>query len=315
MSKVDVRVIRDLTESKKRVMTNVVKQIEQRAIPMKSRRGQYSMYTVILTICIGLFIYTQVNNGDELSANAVPILDETYYDMIFQDAIEANESQESINMTFQSLFELDAYYVYAESKNIKFSEKAIAKHMQAEREKYEKSYKESTVFKDGLTKLNLTLDEFFDKFMEANALKWFAQAELMKEYYQKYENSYQMHAYFAVKKEAMDYFTAKYGQQIAYLENKYNVSKPNISTQYKYGTVVAMEEDRFLVVTGALQEEIGQLSNEEIITKHTNGVWFPLQEVQDKIAIGQSVTVTYNWQEPLNQYDFVANLEKIEISD
>lgn len=315
MSKYEVEALKDLQASKNRVMTNVVGKIEQRAIPKQSRRWQYSMFTLILTVCIGLFVYAQVNNVDKLSANAVPILDEKIYDMVLQEAIDANESQESINMTFQTLFELDAYYVYAESKNIKFSEKAIAKQMQAEREKLEKSYKESAVFKDGLTRLNLTLDEFFDKYYKANALKWFAQAELMKEYYRKYENSYQLHAYFAVKKEAMDYFTAKYGQQIAYLENKYNVSKPNMSTQYKYGTVVAMEEDRFLVVTGALQEEIGRLSNEEMINKHTNGVWFPLLEVQQKITIGQNVNVTYSLQTQLNQYDFVANLDEIEISE
>jgi len=315
MSKYEVEALKDLQASKNRVMTNVVRQIEQRAIPKQSRRWQYSMFTLILTVCIGLFVYALVNNGGKLSANAVPILDEKIYDMVLQEAIDANESQESINMTFQSLFELDAYYVYAESKNIKFSEKAIAKQMQAEREKLEKSYKESAVFKVGLTRLNLTLDEFFNKYYKANALKWFAQAELMKEYYRKYENSYQFHAYFAVKKEAMDYFTAKYGQQIAYLENKYNVSKPNMSTQYKYGTVVAMEEDRFLVVTGALQEEIGRLSNEEMINKHTNGVWFPLLEVQQKITIGQNVNVTYSLQTQLNQYDFVANLDEIEISE
>ncbi|WP_337982320.1 DUF3221 domain-containing protein [Lysinibacillus sp. C5.1] len=314
MSKMDVRVIRDLTESKKRVMTNVVKQIEQRAIPMKSRRGQYSMYTVILTICIGLFIYTQVNNGDELSANAVPILNEKIYDMILHDAGQTDESQFT-SLNFQTLIELDAYYAYAVSKGIKFSQAAITERQHYEREQFINAIKNDMKMKKMLANLKLSPDEYYEKYIGVNVVKIVAHAELMKEYYREFDSSFQIHARSTVKKEAMDYFTAKYGQQIAYLENKYNVSKPNISTQYKYGTVVAMEEDRFLVVTGALQEEIGKLSNEEIITKHTNGVWFPLQEVQDKIAIGQSVNVTYNWQEPLNQYDFVANLEKIEISD
>ncbi|TKI65977.1 hypothetical protein FC756_15705 [Lysinibacillus mangiferihumi] len=313
MSKMDVRVIRDLTESKKRVMTNVVKQIEHRAISKPSRRGQYSMYTVILTICIGLFIYTQVNNGDKLSANAVPILDETIYDMILHDAGQTDESQFT-SLNFQTLIEFDAYYAYAVSKGIKFSQTAITERQLYEREQFINAIKNDMKMKKMLAKLKLSPNEYYEKYIGVNAVKIVAHAELMKEYYRKFDSSFQIHARSAVKKEAMDYFTAKYGQQIAYLENKYNVSKPNMSTQYKYGTVVAMEEDRFLVVTGALQEEIGQLSNEEIINKHTNGVWFPLQEVQDKIAIGQSVNVTYNWQAPLNQYDFVANLEEIEIS-
>lgn len=315
MSKYEVEALKDLQASKNRVMTNVVKQIEQRAIPKHSRRWQLSMFTFILTVCIGIFIYAQINNGDELSANAVPKLDEKLIDMVIQEAIERNDSQELINLNFQTLIEMDAYYVYAVSKGIKFSEAAIAERQRLEREQWERSYKESTIIKDGFLKLNLTLDEFYEKYMKAFAVKSLAKSELMKDYYQKYENSFQIHAYSAVKKEAMDYFTAEYGTQIAYLKNKYNVSKTILAAKYKYGTVVAIEEDRFLVVTGALQEEIGRLSNEEMINKHTNGVWFPLFASQQKITIGQNVNITYSLQEQLNQYDFVGDLEEIEISE
>jgi len=41
MSKVDVTVIRNLTESKKRVMTNVVQHIEQRNNKKRAWRWQY----------------------------------------------------------------------------------------------------------------------------------------------------------------------------------------------------------------------------------------------------------------------------------
>ncbi len=315
MTKYEVEALKDIQASKNRVMTNVVRQIEQRTKPKQPKCWQYSILTIIITVCIGLFVYTQIDNGDELSANDVPILDEKIYDMVIQEAIEKNESQDLINSNFQTLIEMDAYYAYAISKGIKFSEAAIAERQRFEREQLERSYKESTIFKDGFSKLNLTLDEYYDKYMKVFSVKLLAQSELMKEYYQKYESSFQIHAHSAVKKEAMDYFTAEYGLQIAYLENKYNVSKFNMATYYKYGTVVAIEENRFLVVTGALQEEIGHLSNEEMINKHTNGVWFPLHEVQQKITIGQNVNVTYSLQEALNQYDFVGNLDEIEISE
>ncbi|MFJ7647239.1 DUF3221 domain-containing protein [Lysinibacillus sp. NPDC097279] len=315
MSKYEVEALKDLQASKNRVMTKVVRQIEQRTKPQQSKRWQYSILTIMITVCIGLFVYTQIDNGDELSANDVPILDEKIYDMVIQEAIEKNESQDLINSNFQTLIEMDAYYAYAISKGIKFSEAAIAERQRFEREQLERSYKESTLFKDGFSKLNLTLDEYYEKYMKVFSVKLLAQSELMKDYYQKYESSFQIHAHAAVKKEAMEYFTAEYGLQIAYLENKYNVSKFNMATYYKYGTVVAIEEDRFLVVTGALPEEIGRLSNEEMINKHTNGVWFPLFASQQKITIGQNVNITYSLQERLNQYDFVGDLEEIEISE
>jgi len=312
MSKYEVEALKDLQASKNRVMTNVVKQIEQRAIPKHSRRWQLSMFTIILTVCIGIFIYAQINNRDELSANAVPILDEKIYDMFLLDKGQAEESQFN-NLSFQTLIEMDAYYAYAISKGIKFSEATLAGQQLLERKQLFKiGIKKDTELIEKLSNINLSPDEFYEKYY---VVRMFAKAELKKDYYQKYESSFQIHAYSAVKKEAMDYFTAEYGNQIAYLENKYNVSKPNIATKYKYGTVVAIEEDRFLVVTGALQEEIGRLSNEEMINKHTNGVWFPLHEVQQKITIGQNVNVTYSLQEALNQYDFVGNLDEIENSE
>jgi len=310
MSKYEVEALKDLQASKNRVMTNVVKQIEQRAIPKHSRRWQLSMFTIILTVCIGIFIYAQINNGEKLSANAVPILDEKIYDIVLQDASQTDEK--FTNLNFQALIEMDAYYAYALSKGIKFSVAALAEQQLLERDQLVNAIKNDNEMIEKLAMLQLSPEDFYDKYY---GVRMFAQAELKKEYFRKNESSFQIHAYSAVKKEAMDYFTAEYGTQIAYLKNKYNVSKTILAAKYKYGTVVAIEEDRFLVVTGALPEEIGRLSNEEMINKHTNGVWFPLFASQQKITIGQNVNITYSLQERLDQYDFVGDLEEIEISE
>lgn len=310
MTKYKVEALKDLQVSKNRVMTNVVRQIEQRTKPKQSKRWQYSILTVILTVCIGIFIYAQINNGEKLSANVVPILDENIYDLVLQDASQTDKM--FTNLNFQVLIEMDAYYAYALSKGIKFSIAALTEQQLLERDQLVNAIKKDREMIEKLTKLQLSPEEFYDKYY---GVRMFAQAELKKGYFRKNESSFQLHAYSAVKKEAMDYFTAEYGTQIAYLKNKYNVSKANIATKYKYGTVVAIEEDRFLVVTGALPAEIGRLTNEEMINKHTNGVWFPLFALRQKITIGQNVNVTYSMQEQLNQYDFVGDLEDIEISE
>lgn len=137
----------------------------------------------------------------------------------------------------------------------------------------------------------MSVDEYFEKYIDPFNIKGSARNELLKDYQKRYENSFPLHAYLGVKKEAMDYLTAKYVDKISYLKKKYQFSlDPKDAyvsgTKYKTGYVVAIEGDRFLVVSG---------------------------EVKDKITVGNMVSVTYSMQERLGKYGFVANLDEIKI--
>ncbi|MGG2106583.1 DUF3221 domain-containing protein [Lysinibacillus pakistanensis] len=313
MSKVDVTVIRDLSESKKRVMANVVQHIEQRDNKKRVWRWQYSVISVFFTACIVLFFYSQLQLDNKLllSSNDLPILDEDEMSTMLN--AYNPQSEQSRNELFQTMIEMDAYYAYALSKGIDINQKLEDKERLMSKQNLEDDH-----FKKNLANLEMSVDEYFEKYIEPFNIKGSARNELLKDYQKRYENSFPLHAYLGVKKEAMDYLTAKYVDRISYLKKKYQFSlDPKDAyvsgTKYKTGYVVAIEGDRFLVVSGEVKDLIGYLSNEEMINQKENGIWYPLQEVKDKITVGNMVSVTYSMQERLGKYGFVANLDEIKI--
>jgi len=313
MSKVDVTIIRDLSESKKRVMANVVQHIEQRDNKKRVWRWQYSVISVFFTACIVLFFYTQLQLDNKLllSSNDLPILDEDEMSTMLN--AYNPQSEQSRNELFQTMIEMDAYYAYALSKGIDINHKLEDKERLMSKQNLEDDH-----FKKNLANLEMSVDEYFEKYIEPFNIKGSARNELLKDYQKRYENSFPLHAYLGVKKEAMDYLTAKYVDRISYLKKKYQFSlDPKDAymsgTKYKTGYVVAIEGDRFLVVSGEVKDLIGYLSNEEIINQKENGIWYPLHEVKEKIIVGNMVSVTYSMQERLGKYGFVANLDEIKI--
>ncbi|MGE7093719.1 hypothetical protein ACQKII_20150 [Lysinibacillus sp. NPDC048646] len=312
MSKYGVEILKDLRESKKRVMTNVVQHIELRQNKKKSWRWQYSVLTIIFTACIGLFFYTQFNETNLVTSQEVDILNEDELTTMLK--AHNVKSKESRNSVFQTLLEINAYYAYALSKGITLDKATIDEWVS------KKDLEKDTNFHKTLAKLEITEDEFYEKYLTPINIKVGARNKLLQDYYKKYEDSFQLHAYLDVKTQAMDYFTSQYKEKIAYLEEKYQLSSnptnaDSFSKQYKFGQIVAVEGDRFLVVSGALEEEISHLPYTEIIEKKQNGVWFPLHGVEDKIAIGKQVNITYTMKDDtISQgYDFAANLDEIEM--
>jgi len=313
MSKVDVTVIRDLSESKKRVMANVVQHIEQPDNKKRVWRWQYSVISVFFTACIVLFFYSQLQLDNKLllSSNDLTILDEDEMSTMLN--AYNPQSEQSRNELFQTMIEMDAYYAYALSKGIDINHKLEDKERLMSKQNLEDDH-----FKKNLANLEMSVDEYFEKYIEPFNIKGSARNELLKDYQKRYENSFPLHAYLGVKKEAMDYLTAKYVDRISYLKKKYQFSlDPKDAymsgTKYKTGYVVAIEGDRFLVVSGEVKDLIGYLSNEEMINQKENGIWYPLHEVKDKITVGNMVSVTYSMQERLGRYGFVANLDEIKI--
>jgi len=313
MSKVDVTVIRDLSESKKRVMANVVQHIEQPDNKKRVWRWQYSVISVFFTACIVLFFYSQLQLDNKLllSSNDLTILDEDEMSTMLN--AYNPQSEQSRNELFQTMIEMDAYYAYALSKGIDINHKLEDKERLMSKQNLEDDH-----FKKNLANLEMSVDEYFEKYIEPFNIKGSARNELLKDYQKRYENSFPLHAYLGVKKEAMDYLTAKYVDRISYLKKKYQFSlDPKDAymsgTKYKTGYVVAIEGDRFLVVSGEVKDLIGYLSNEEMINQKENGIWYPLHEVKDKITVGNMVSVTYSMQERLGKYGFVANLDEIKI--
>jgi len=62
------------------------------------------------------------------------------------------------------------------------------------------------------------------------------------------------------------------------------------------GTIVAVEDGRFLVVNGASEEDIETLEPLEIVLKHNKGVWFTY-EALDELSTGMPVRVIHEGTE------------------
>lgn len=311
-------VLKDLKDSKKRVMANVVEQIAQREVKKRYLPWQYSILTVILTVCIGLFVYAQFSEERPLSAGEVTILDEEQLVEKIKLDKETREIDERNNAIFKLFLERDAYYTYAISQGIKLSEEAVLKEETSLRIRFDQTYEDGNLsIREDIAKLNITKEEYFENHVRPYAIKKVAFNELLNSYYEQYEGAFPFHAQLVIRKEAMDYFTAKYAKEIAYLEEKYQLNSEGLSynKEYKSGYVVAIERDRFLVVSGAVESYIGRLSNEEIIKKQRNGVWYPIHDVKDKIIIGDKVQVTFSERDYTNteSYDYPANLDNLEI--
>ncbi|WP_113926648.1 YobA family protein [Bacillus sp. P14.5] len=61
------------------------------------------------------------------------------------------------------------------------------------------------------------------------------------------------------------------------------------------GTVVALEENKILIVEGATIEDINNLTPKEIINKYDDGVWFSLgTDTPEGLDVGVIVRVSYN---------------------
>jgi len=104
MSKMDARVVRDLSESKKRVMTNVVQHLQQRHEKKSAKRWPYGVLAMILSVCIGLFIYQQYNEQQQQASTIPPVLDERILELYLQLDSFMNEKNRLYKASFDNFF-------------------------------------------------------------------------------------------------------------------------------------------------------------------------------------------------------------------
>lgn len=308
MNKEDVRVLNDLTESKKRVMTNVVQHLEQREMKKRSWLWQYSVMSIILTVCIGIFIYTQYSGNQEQTASVPTVLDEKFLNLDPQ--MDDDEKQDEFN----SFLSMESLFGYAQSKGIKPTQEQVDKELkenlknneqgivpvnEQDYEKFkelrEKSKKENAQkFAELLQSLNLSREEYIERYNRPASYKS-ATIDLLMKHEKNYYNVIDYSILFLlVERDALNYLEEHYSKEIASLRDKYDIPMKEKKTRSKQGIVVAIEEHEFLVVSGADESNIGKLSIDEITEKHGNGTWFPLIEVPETLSLGDFVEVNFN---------------------
>ncbi len=292
MSKVDARVVRDLSESKKRVMTNVVQHLQQRHEKKSAKRWSYGVLAMILSICIGLFIYQQYNDPQQQASKIPKVLDERILELYLQKDAYMNGKYRLYKASFDSFLYLESTFAYAQSRKLIPSQEQVDKELELIMEGF--SNETQPTMDERLQMLQITKEEFSAKYAMPVAYKMATVNLLWEASKADYKDvSYPIRTWI-VEREAMNYLEQHYHQDIASLREKYKI--PEKDSQMKLirsGTVLAIKEHEFLVVSGVLESEIGQKSVDELVQKHSNGTWFPLVDVPKTLSVGDRVEVQY----------------------
>ncbi len=293
MSKVDVRVLNDLTGSKKRVMTNVMKHLEQRDIKKNARGWQYGFLTLMLSVCIGVFIYSQYNGGQEQSANIPTVLDEKILELYLQMDSSMNDENSLKTSSFDSFLHLESTFAYAQSKGLVPTQEEIGENLEIMMGEINNEIYPS--FEELLQMLQLTRKEYIERYAKPISYK-FATINLLREQAKnEYQDVNDQILGWIVERDALNYLEKHYNKEIASLREKYKIPvKESQMIPTRRGTVVAIKEHEFLVVSGVISTDIGKLSTDEIVQKHNNGTWFPRVDVPETLSIGDRVEVQYS---------------------
>lgn len=316
MSNVDVRVLNNLTESKKRVMSNVVQHLEQREMKKRSWRWQYSVMSIILTVCIGLFLYTQFSGGQEQSASIPTVLDEKFLNIYLESdplVKDQKRSNDVKKQNFESYLQIESLYAYARSMGIVPSQEQIDEQLESLVE-VSINQNEAQLAKE-LKMLNLSKEEYIEQYFKPLSYKMAIFNLLMEQEKNRYKDVNKPILYFLVLKDAMNYLEKHYSQEIVALREKFAIPVGEKELHSKHGLIVAIKEHEFLVVSYANKSDIGKLSMNDIVQKHGNGTWFPLIDAPTTLSLGDDVEVKYSYlgRETANSKITFADIDSMKI--
>ncbi|KOY81611.1 hypothetical protein I6G82_08145 [Lysinibacillus macroides] len=290
MSKVDIRVLRNLSDSKKRVITNVMQHLEQRHEKKSSKRWQYRVLTMILSVCIGLFIYHQYKDAQQASM-IPPVLDEQMLELALQSDAKMNGKNRLYRYSFDSFLMVESAFVYAQSQGLAPTQSQIAKKLEEVMDSFH--YGELTL-SERLSMLQMSEEAFIESYAKPIAYKAATGDLLWDATKADYPHTSDQVRMWFVEQEAMAYLEQHYHRELASLREKYKIpEKFGQATYTRSGMVVALKEYEFLVVSGASASDLAKLSVDEIVQKHTNGTWFPLVKAPKKLSVGDQVEVQY----------------------
>ncbi|MFJ8260509.1 DUF3221 domain-containing protein [Rummeliibacillus sp. NPDC094406] len=318
MNKIDFEDLNNLIKSKEKVVTNVLRHIENQTTKKDKSKWGYGILTLFVTGCMFLFIFTQIIDSQNHTANEVPILEKNIFDINIKSQLHQNtlSVEEAEYKAFYDSLQHDANYAYALNKGIVLTENEInnkEKEFLGNLEELKQDPKKKEEFKELLGFLRLTEQQMIDQYIKPQAIKTAAFDQLVSDYYKKHKDAYELHVITSLEQDAMNYLSEKYPKKIANLQGEYDIPKKSkeMGNFLKIGLVVAIEDDKFLVVNNASDEDLSQLSSNGIVKKHKNGTWFPLHHVKQKIRIGDKVQVSSNRIQ--DTFPEVANLVSIKL--
>ncbi|MGE7839944.1 hypothetical protein ACQKNX_04040 [Lysinibacillus sp. NPDC093712] len=266
-----IKMAGDMLPSKERVKQRVLQRHEVK--PKKSIR--FRAIATIVTLCLLAFVI-QLLDGDK--KQSAPLFNQTqlaYYEDILK-IISFNPDRESnIEEAYERYEKRVASYYFAQSLGIestKEERQAEAKKRFDELQMLQESPEYAKLFK------KQGLKGYFTKYIEPMLAMMVAEEKLKAFYMEKYPTFPSFIVKDIATREALNYFNAHFSEQAKAFQEELGLKHySNIRQGTNHiGTVVAIQGNAFLLVEGAVPQDIVNLTQEQIVEKYQNATWYPL---------------------------------------
>lgn len=301
----------DLSKNKERVKQRVLQR--HKVKPKKSI--SLKILTAIVTLCLVGFVIQFLDSDKKQSAQIFNQTGLTYY-MDIAERFSLDKGRE-LEEAYRRYEKRVASYYFAQSLGIestKEERKAEGRQRLDELKMLQESIPEyaELLKKQGLNK-------YFTKNIEPLLPMMVAEKKLEALYVEKYPTFPTEMASDLATLDAIRYFNAHFAEQAKAfqeeigLENYSNIRQGNIHI----GTVAAIQNNAFLLIEGAVPEDVAGLSQTQIIKKYQNATWYPLindisLQIGNYVSIQSMGGVTTDEEGPVNRFSFVDAIEIIE---
>lgn len=262
----------DMLSSKERVKQHVLQR--HKVKPKKSIR--FRVLATIVTLCLVGFVIQLLDSDKKQSAQLFNHTQLAYYEDI-EKIIFLNKNKESSKEEAYRRYEKRvASYYFALSLGIEITK-------EERKTEGEKRYEELQTLHESPDYANLFekqggLKSYYKKFIEPMLPMMVAERKLEAMYAKKYPTFPFSIVGNIATREALNYFNDHFSEQAKAFQEELGLK--NYSNIHKgtthIGTVVAIQDNAFQLVEGAVPEDLANLTPAQIMEKYQNDIWFPI---------------------------------------
>jgi len=302
----------DMSKNKDRVKQRLV---QHRKVKLKMSI-RLKVLTAIVTLCLVGFVIQFLDSDKKQSAQLFNQTQLAYYEDILK-IISYDKNRESYRREAYEKYEKRvAIYYFAQS----FGIESTKEEQMAEGEKrieeiqmLQELPEYAVLFK------NLGLKGYYTKYIEPMLPMLVAEKKLEAMYLEKYPTFPNGVIGDLVARDARNYFNIHFSEQAKAFQEE--IGLENYTNVHRgitlIGTVVAIQDNAFLHVEGAVPADVAGLSQAQIIEKYQNATWYPLiddisLQIGNYVAVQSLGGVTTDEDVPVNRFGIVDAIEIID---
>jgi len=306
-----IKMTGDMSKNKERVKQRLFQHREVK--PKKFIR--LKVLTAIVTLCLVGFVIQFLDSDKKQSAQIFNQTGLTYY-MDIAERFSLDKGRE-LEEAYRRYEKRVASYYFAQSLGIDSTKEERKAEGQQRLEELKMLQESLPDYAELLKKQGL--DKYFTKNIEPLLPMMVAEKKLEALYVEKYPIFPTGFVSDIATLDAIRYFNAHFTEQAKAfqeeigLENYTNIRQGTIHI----GTVVAIQDNAFLLVEGAVPEELVSMSQAQIIDKYQNETWYPINyglslQKGDYVKLQSNGGGTTEEDDKVKQFRLVETLEIIE---